>query len=152
MQVLDRYVVSLVPLSTSMILAAGGSGQTLLATVPAGEIWEVERIAVDGAGAAAIISIYGGLVSIGSLREAGQGNRMVADEASPVRFFGSENIIFVITSGTGLAQVGINAQVQSVVWVPREIGIAASSQAMSTHLGAKDPRPGQGVPEPVGWN
>lgn len=153
MIVLDRYVVSLVPLSDNLQLTAGGNGNKVLAAVPAGEMWEVERLAVDGAGAAAIISIYAAIQTISTLREAGTGNRMVADESSPIRFYGTENIVFVINSGSASAQVGINAQVVSVVYVPRDIDLNPKDAAMSRHTGARDAGQAGGTPVPLDtWN
>jgi hypothetical protein len=152
--VLDRYVTNLIPLQGVLQLSAAGAGTLVIATVPPGETWEVERLTYDGAGAAAVASLYAGIATIATLKEAFTGNRGVADESSPIRFFATETLTFIITGGTANAQVGINGQATSVIYMPRELPIDSDMLAMSTHgPGTAAYERGEGgTPADEGWN
>jgi hypothetical protein len=152
--VLDRYVTNLIPLTSVVNLDGAGAGSKTLITVPPGETWELERLTYDGAGAAAVVSLYAGIPTVASLKEAFSGNRGVADESSPIRFFATEELILVVTGGTAAATVGVNGQLTSVLYMPRELPVDADNLAMSTHGPgtAAYERGDAGTPADEGWN
>lgn len=153
--VLDRYVTNLIPLLDVINTNAAGGATVTLATVPPGETWELERLTIDGAGAAAAItSLYAGIPSIATLKESFTGNRGIADEASPIRFYATESLTIVVVGATANVQVGVNGQATSVIYMPRELPVDADNMAMSTHGPGSvnfDPRQG-GTPPDEGWN
>lgn len=152
--VLDRYVTNLIPLIAVIDLDGAGAGMSTIAVVPPGETWELERLTIDGAGAgAAITSLYAGIPSIATLKEAFVGNRGIADEASPIRFYATEALTIVIAGGTAGAQVGVNGQATSVIYMPRELPVNADNLALSTHGPGSAPGGSTGgTPADEGWN
>lgn len=152
--VLDRYVTNLIPVTAVVDLSAAGAGSKVIATVPPGETWEVERVAFENVTATTIVGLYAGIVSIATLKEAfPAGLRGIGDESSPIRFYATETLTIVVTGGAALGQVGINVQATSVIYMPRELPIAADNMAMSQHAGG-DARVGAGggTPPDEGWN